>query len=221
MEECYNVYSMVLDKQYVLMYKVDGVNMLQFYNLVRGTEVDYHRVNYMGLDSKGHAVNRINYVEVYYVELNSKVDRVYHKEMNEMNMMGKVVVMMVYHEEVDSRVYFFELDSRVEEFLVLGESYMVTTVGSAMVEAAWEQCGEGHAVQVDDEGLLLLPSPDVAYAVLEARSFCSWSLGWSILGCNKCTVRHGSTLIGGRKKARATVIGGDSASWAGLSVMAK
>ena len=88
MEECYNVYSMVLDKQYVLMYKVDGVNMLQFYNLVRGTEVDYHRVNYMELDSKGHAVNRINYVEVYYVELNSKVDRVYHKEMNEMNVMG-------------------------------------------------------------------------------------------------------------------------------------
>ena len=128
----------------------------------------------------------------------------------------KVAIMMVYHVELDSKAA-----SKVEVFLVLGESYMVTTVGSAMVEAAWEQCGEGHAVQVDDEGLLLLPSPDVAYAVLEARGFCSWSLGWSILGCNKCAVRHGSTLIGGRKKARATVIGGDSASWAGLSVMAK
>lgn len=207
MEECYNVYSMVLDKQYVLMYKVDGVNMLQFYNLVRGTEVDYHRVNYMGLDSKGHAVNRINYVEVYYVELNSKVDRVYHKEMNEMNMMGKVVVMMVYHEEVDSRVYFFELDSRVEEFLVLGESYVVTTVGermgmklgSAMVEATWDQCGEGHAGQVGvDDEVLLLSSPDVAHATTCARCLMHLSIGlavtilvgfdWWRRGCERATL---------------------------------
>ena len=64
---------------------------------------------------------------------------------------------------------------------MLGERYAVTTVGermgmnlgSTMVEATWDQCGEGHAGQVDvDDELLLLPSPDVAHAVLEAGCFC-------------------------------------------------
>ena len=97
---------------------------------------------------------------------------VYHKEMN---VMGKVEVLVVYYVGLDSwatsRVYYFMLDSRtaskVEEFLVLGERYVATTVGeimgmdlgSAMVEATWDQCGEGYAGQVDDDELLLLPTP--------------------------------------------------------------
>ena len=77
-------------------------------------------------------------------------------------------------------------------------NYMV----AGKMGATCVQDGEGHNGQVGGmEGLLLLPSPDVSHAVMEARGFCSWRLGWSILGCNKCAVRHGSTVIGGRRYA--------------------
>ena len=65
----------------------------------------------------------------------------------------------VYYEGLVSRAA-----SKVEEFLVLGESCEVTTAGErmemdfgiTMVEATLGQCGEGHAGQEGDDEILLV-----------------------------------------------------------------
>ena len=76
-------------------------------------------------------------------------------------------------------------------------------LGSAMVEATWDQRGDGHAGQVDKEDdvileerypFLNLSSGDVAHTVLEADA----SVGEVNTGLLQCAARHGFAVIGER-----------------------
>ena len=101
------------------------------------------------------------------------------------------------------------VDILVVEMICFEECYVATVVEDIGQGSLLGQCGEGHIDKEDDVILeerypfLNLSSGDVAHAVLEADA----SVGEVNTGLLQFAVRHGSTVIGGWKTARSTVIG--------------